>query len=217
MAGIQTERRAPLRVLVVDPNTDAADSAAVLLRIWGYDVRSAYNAAQASAEAKTYRPEVLLTEVALPGCDGYALARRMRALVLPHRLTCVAVTGYGQVADRQRSDAEGFTFHLVKPVDPCQVRDILEALADTRSRRPAQEANGNSYGARLVETQLRAETVRSWRDDPAALLMRVHTISVAFRSQSEVLREKSRALRRRSRCLYLAQRAEGEIPACLAR
>jgi len=215
MAGFQSEQRAPLRVMVVDPNADAADSAAMLLRFWGCDALTAYNAAQALAEAQTYRPDVLLTEVALHDCDGYALARQMRELAGPDGLACVAVTGLGRDADRQRSEAEGFTDHLVKPVDPCQLRDIVQALADRHHRARAEEAALNNNGTRrLLATASDARTARSWLAHDVGLRHRVHTMSVAYRSQSEELRQKSRALRLRSSGLY--RTGAQEAVACLS-
>src|SRR5262249_7023421 len=203
MAGFRSEQRAPMRVMVVDANADSADSAAMLLRLWGHDVRTAYSAAQALAEARMYRPDVLLTEVALQGCDGYALSRQMRELAGNHRLAFIAVTGFGRAADRQRSEAEGVAYHLVKPVDPCLLRDIVQALADTRLRARAEETALNSNGTRrLLATSSDARAARSWLAHDVGLRHRVHAMSVAYRSQSEGLRQKSRALRLRSSGLY---------------
>jgi len=197
------EQRAPLRVMVVDPDADAADSAAMLLRLWGYEARTAYSAPQALGEGQTYLPDVLLTELALPGHDGYTLSRQMRDLAGNHRLACVAVTGLGRDADRQRSEAEGFAYHLVKPVDPGLLRNIVQAFADRRHRARAEEAALNSNGTRrLLATSSNARAARSWLAHDASLRRRVHTMSVAYRSRSEELREKSHALRLRSSGLY---------------
>jgi CheY-like chemotaxis protein len=197
MAGFQSGPRARLRVLIVDRNTDAADSAAVLLRLWGFDVRAANSAAHALAEAPAYLPDVLLTEVASPGFDGYGLARRVRELAGDHRIVCIAVTGLGRAEDRQRSDAERFAYHLVKPVDPCQLRNVLQAVGDTRRWLRALGA-----GTRGMATPSNTHWACSWRTDHAADIKRVHARSVASRSYSERLLEQSRSLRERSCRLY---------------
>jgi len=204
MAGLQPDQPASLRVMIVDANADAADSAAMLLRLWGYDVRTAYTAAQAISEARTQRPDVLLTGILLPGCDGYALSKQMREVVGPHRLACVAVTGLGWEKDRQRSAAEAFAHHLVKPVDPSQLKDILQELDAIRPQLQPQEVSRNRNGTRgLLTTASNPRAARSWLAHDVALPNRVRTMSVAFKLRSQELRVKSHALRQRSGRHYL--------------
>ncbi len=103
------------RVLIVDDNHDAADSLAVVLRFEGHETSVAYSA-QAAIEAVTSsEPEFVLLDIGLPNMDGYEVARRIRASGASARI--IALTGYGQLEDRQRSAAAGFAAHLVKPVD----------------------------------------------------------------------------------------------------
>lgn len=106
----------PRRILVVDDNEDAAEMLALVLRKRGYTVVLAFDGEQALAMAQAHRPEVVLLDIGLPGIDGYEVARRLRARPTPERPVLVAVTGYGQPADRQRSREAGFDHHLVKPV-----------------------------------------------------------------------------------------------------
>ena len=115
------------RVLVVDDNTDAAESAGVLLRLWGHDVRLAFNGPEALEAAATFNPEVVLLDIGLPGMNGYEVARHLRSR--PHSLgiTLIAVTGYGQESDRMRTAEAGFDRHLTKPVDPEQLRTMIAA------------------------------------------------------------------------------------------
>ncbi len=117
-----TNRR---RVLVVDDNVDAADSLAMLLNSEGHEVSVAYDSAAALEVARDRQPQVLLLDIGLPGTDGYALARHLRALVELRDATLIAVTGYGLPEDRERSKAAGFDHHLVKPIDFEVLRVLL--------------------------------------------------------------------------------------------
>jgi PAS domain S-box-containing protein len=102
------------RVLVVDDNVDAAEMLAELLRASGYATSIAHDGPVALDLARTFRPDVVLIDIGLPVMDGYELARRLRDTLDGARL--IAVTGYGQQGDRDRSLAAGFDAHLVKPV-----------------------------------------------------------------------------------------------------
>ena len=125
-----------LRVLVVDDNADAADMLTVMLGGWGHDVRPAYQGLSALELAETFRPEVVLLDLGLPGLDGYQLAERLRARPWAERITLFAVTGRGQDDDRERTRLAGFREHFVKPVAPEILRDALAAArrAKTESR-----------------------------------------------------------------------------------
>jgi CheY-like chemotaxis protein len=111
------------RVLVVDDNRDSAETMAELVKIWGYEVRTAHDGPAALDCARSFRPHVVLLDVGLPGMDGYELAQRLRAEGLAGNLL-VSVTGYGQDEDRRRAAEAGFDHHLTKPVDP----DTLQRL-----------------------------------------------------------------------------------------
>src|SRR5262249_9134790 len=113
------------RVLVVDDNADAAHSLAAVLRHWGHDVRVCHDGPSALAAAGAQVPDVVLRDVGLPVMDGYELARRLRAGPATAGAVLVALTGYGRDEDRQRTHAAGCDFHLVKPVDPDEVRQLL--------------------------------------------------------------------------------------------
>ena len=106
------------RILVVDDNEDAAESIADLLRDLGYEIETAYDGPAALRIAKVFKPEVCLVDIGLPAMDGYELARRLReSHDLASGARLIAVTGYGQDADRERSRQAGFDSHLVKPVN----------------------------------------------------------------------------------------------------
>jgi PAS domain S-box-containing protein len=115
------------RVLVVDDNRDAAESLETLLQLWGHETRSAYDGPRALALATEFRPEIVLLDIGLPGMDGYEVARQMRALPGGERALIVAVTGYGRSSDRLQSQEAGFDHHLVKPVLPEVLQELIES------------------------------------------------------------------------------------------
>jgi CheY-like chemotaxis protein len=114
-----------LRVVVVDDNVDAAEGLALLLRLSGQEVRVAYDGPSALALAGRFRPQVVLLDLGLPGMDGYEVARRLRGQPELEATYLVAVTGWGQPEDRQRSKEMGFDRHLVKPVDSSLLVQLL--------------------------------------------------------------------------------------------
>jgi CheY-like chemotaxis protein len=116
------------RVLVVDDNVDSADSIAMLLQVSGHEVRVAYSGQEALETAAEYQPDIVLLDIGLPGMDGYEVARRLRAHAQLEKVKLIAVTGYGQDADRLQSQEAGFDYHLVKPVDAQKLQDVLVEL-----------------------------------------------------------------------------------------
>jgi CheY-like chemotaxis protein len=126
------QRGPPLRVLVVEDYADGGESLARLLALYGHEVEIARDGATAFRKAQERLPNVLLMDIDLPGEDGYAVAKRLRGL-LPARPLLIAITGYGQPKDHQRSRDEGFDYHLVKPADPCELEGLLEKFI-VRSR-----------------------------------------------------------------------------------
>ena len=120
-----------LRVLVVDDNVDVAKMSAVFLRAAGYDTRTAHSGKAGLDAAEDFRPHVVLLDIGLPGMDGYEVARRLRLDPQLKEVGLIAMTGYGQDSDRQRSKEAGFDDHLVKPVEPVH---LLKVLADLAAR-----------------------------------------------------------------------------------
>ena len=122
---------APLRVLVVDDNQDAAETLAFLMRLEGHTVEVAFDGPTALSEAKKLRPQVVLLDVGMPGMDGYEVVRELRAREPTKSAVIVALTGYGQPEDRARAKDAGFDDHLTKPIDSSLLTKILKAhLAD---------------------------------------------------------------------------------------
>jgi two-component system CheB/CheR fusion protein len=121
------------RVLVVDDNRDSADSMALMLRLEGHQVETAYDGKRAVEAALEGRPEVVLLDIGLPGLDGYQACEAMRSGGLADTLI-VAMTGYGQEEDRRRSYEAGFDSHHVKPVDVRLIRELVARQAEVRQR-----------------------------------------------------------------------------------
>jgi CheY-like chemotaxis protein len=129
----------PRRILVVDDNRDAADSLGMFLKILGAEVQVVYDGTAALQLMPVYHPAVVLLDIGMPGLDGYEVARRMRQTAESRDLLLVAMTGWGQEEDRRRSVAAGFDHHLVKPVNPVALQNLLASC----------EQKGASEGIRL--------------------------------------------------------------------
>ncbi|MFP2902463.1 response regulator [Corallococcus sp. 4LFB] len=117
------------RVLIVDDNRDAADVLSESLEFLGCTTRVAYDGPTGLEAAKAFQPEIALLDIGLPVMDGYELARLLRQQEEPRPMKLVAVTGYGQESDRQRSKAAGFDAHLVKPLHFETLETLLKELS----------------------------------------------------------------------------------------
>jgi CheY-like chemotaxis protein len=127
-----TWQRAPgerdTRVLVVDDNRDVADLIARLLRVAGYETQTTYDPVSALMLATDFRPEIAILDIGLPVMDGYALGRELRARLPGAEPTLIAVTGYSQTRDRQRSADAGFALHVEKPIDAEKLVHMVDEL-----------------------------------------------------------------------------------------
>jgi CheY-like chemotaxis protein/anti-sigma regulatory factor (Ser/Thr protein kinase) len=113
------------RVLVVDDNQDAARSLAMLMSLDGHEVEALFTPEQALQHVQQSPPEVMLLDIGLPGMNGYEVARRVRAMPGGAGIRLIALTGYGQAEDRRRALDAGFDDHLVKPVEPERLQQLL--------------------------------------------------------------------------------------------
>ena len=120
-------RNRPHRIRLVEDNIDAAESLKVLLQQLGHEVLVEGDGLQAVGAAQTFRPDVILLDIGLPGMDGYQIASALRSIPETRSARLIAVSGYGQAKDRKVSADAGFHVHLVKPVDPSL---LLEAIND---------------------------------------------------------------------------------------
>ena len=126
-------RRLNASVLVVDDSADAADTTAMLLESAGATVRTVYSGEDAVSELDTFRPDIVLLDLGMPGLGGLGACRQIRAR--PHGRTAlvVALTGWGQEEDRRKTRQAGFDDHLVKPVAPETLLNLVEARGKTKS------------------------------------------------------------------------------------
>jgi PAS domain S-box-containing protein len=116
------------RVLVVDDNIDAADSLTRLLRILGNDVRTAHDGIAALATADDFRPELILMDMGMPRLNGYEATRRIRERAWGPSVKIIALTGWGQKGDKERSTAAGCDGHLVKPASLEELNALMASL-----------------------------------------------------------------------------------------
>jgi CheY-like chemotaxis protein len=125
---LKTEPKS-FRILVVDDNHDSALSQAMMLSIMGHETRTAHDGESAVTEAERFLPEVVLLDIGLPKLNGYEVAQRIREQSWGASMFLIAVTGWGQEEDRQRSTEVGLNVHMVKPVEPAALEKILADLA----------------------------------------------------------------------------------------
>jgi PAS domain S-box-containing protein len=122
------------RILVVDDNSDAAVSLAMLLKIAGNETHTAHDGPTALESVERYRPEVVLLDIGLPGLSGHDVCRRIRGRPGGQDIVIIALTGWGQEADRRKSQEAGFDGHLVKPVDYDALMELLNSVTPAASR-----------------------------------------------------------------------------------
>jgi PAS domain S-box-containing protein len=129
----------PCRILVVDDHPDVLESLAMLLELRGHDVATARDGLEAVEVAERFRPELMLLDLGMPRLDGYEACRRIREQVWGKNLMIVALTGWGQDSDRRRAEEARFDDHLVKPVAPSALIEVV-AKAQAQAQAQAQEA-----------------------------------------------------------------------------
>ena len=113
------------KILVVDDNRDSAMSLSLLLELDGHEVRRAYDGLEALEIADDFRPDITLLDIGMPKLDGYGAARELRRREWAKGALLVALTGWGQQEDKRLAREAGFDHHMVKPVDPEALRQLL--------------------------------------------------------------------------------------------
>ncbi len=126
-----------LRILIVDDNRDSADSLAMVLQLMGHDTRTAYDGLEGVALATDFRPDAILMDIGLPKLNGYEACMRIRERPEAASVVIVAITGWGQDADRRRSQMAGFNHHMVKPIDPDALAILLAGITAGNAGFPA--------------------------------------------------------------------------------
>jgi PAS domain S-box-containing protein len=117
------------RVLIVDDNNDAATSIGMMLSMLGYETRTACDGRAGLEAAIEFRPHILLLDVGMPKMNGHDVARRIREQPWGKDIVLIAVTGWGQMEDKQRTLEAGFDHHMVKPVDPATLAKLLASVS----------------------------------------------------------------------------------------
>jgi PAS domain S-box-containing protein len=136
--GRPADARPGSRLLVVDDNRDAADSLAEMLRLQGHEVRVANDGPAGLELLEGYRPEMVFLDIGMPKMDGYEVARRLRRVPGLEHVRLAALTGWGQPEDRRRTAEAGFDHHLVKPVEPKTLDELLGNLPAPSDRKGAR-------------------------------------------------------------------------------
>jgi CheY-like chemotaxis protein len=212
MAFDPPERRGKLRVLVVDDDTDTVQSTALLVQLWGHEVRTACTAAQALAEANSFQPDVALLDLAMPGMDGYRLAEQLRTQAGAWPPALVAVTGMAGEAVDVRCRQSGFMHYLLKPVD-------LEGLEGILCHLAGQEAPARVLlmpGAEYVSSPRNPAGRRRWRlahlgrRAERVLLVR-HSVRLAQKTRRLAAQVRDRSIGFRSQAIAGCRRAASEI------
>jgi CheY-like chemotaxis protein len=126
-SGLTTPTRDARRIMIVDDNEDAAQVLAEALKSIGHCTQIAYDAPSALQSVSAFAPDVMLLDIGLPVMDGYELARAIRTIADLNLPRLIALTGYGQEADRRRALEAGFNEHLVKPIDLNRLLSVLDA------------------------------------------------------------------------------------------
>jgi signal transduction histidine kinase len=128
----------PMRIVVADDNQDAAEALSLQLQLSGHEVRTANDGVEALELAKAFGPDVMLLDLGMPKMDGYEVARQIRQEAEDRRIALVALTGWGQQQDRERTAAAGFDAHLVKPVAEAQLFKTLASVSGKGRTESAQ-------------------------------------------------------------------------------
>ena len=131
-----------MRILLADDNRDAVDSLALVLKMAGYDVHATHSGLEALEVGARVYPDICILDIGMPEISGYELASRIRGQSWGRTASLIALTGWGQQEDIERSHAAGFDHHLTKPVDPDQLERLLRDLAS----RAAAALQGNRPG-----------------------------------------------------------------------
>ncbi|GGC05110.1 response regulator [Dyadobacter sediminis] len=116
------------RILVIDDNHDAADTLAMMLRLTGNDVKTCYSGLDGIAAAESFQPVAIMLDIGMPEVNGYETCRIIREKEWGKSIAIIALTGYGQQEDIQKSKESGFNAHLVKPLHLPDLTKLLDIL-----------------------------------------------------------------------------------------
>jgi CheY-like chemotaxis protein len=183
--GLQLTRKR-LHVLVVDDNRDAADSLRMLLRLWGYDCRVAYDGAAGLRAACDYQPDCVLLDIAMPGLDGYTLARMVRTQPGLDRVKLIALAAFSDEAYVRRSREAGFDLHLVKPTEPLEIKRHMDTLNELIQLAGKTEEMARQNVALTSETK---ELIKEVKDDMNEVKQEIREIKADVKELKEEVQE----------------------------
>lgn len=123
-----------LKILIIDDNEPSAKTLGWMMELIGHDARLAFDGSAGIEAAKEYKPDVVLLDIGLPIINGYEACSIMRKDAMFSNTIFIAQTGWGQEEHRQRSKEAGFDFHLVKPIQLEQLRELLEPISQKMNR-----------------------------------------------------------------------------------
>jgi CheY-like chemotaxis protein len=121
------------RILVADDNPDVVGSFEVMLQTLGHEVATALDGFEVLEKAEEFRPEVIVLDIGMPKLDGLETARRLRKQQWAREAILIAITGWGDEKDKRRSAEAGFNVHLVKPVDPVTLLNVLDKIDQSKA------------------------------------------------------------------------------------
>ena len=119
------------RILIADDNADVVETFQVMLHMFGHEVETALDGFEALEKAELFRPEVVVLDIGMPRLDGLQTARRLRQEPWARNVVFIAITGWGNDKDKRETAEAGFNAHLVKPVDPMTIVNVVDKLAKT--------------------------------------------------------------------------------------
>jgi CheY-like chemotaxis protein len=125
------------RILIADDNPDVIESFQLMLQMMGHEVETALDGLEAIEKAGQFQPEAIVLDIGMPGLDGLETARRIRQQSWGKRAVLIAITGWGNDANKRESAEAGFDVHLVKPVDPMTIVSTLDKIDESKARRGA--------------------------------------------------------------------------------
>ena len=125
------------RVLIADDNRDVTEVFEVMLTLMGHTVESAHDGMEAVEKAASFHPDVIMLDIGMPNLNGYDAARRIRETDTGKKAVLIAITGWGDAKDKRQSEEAGFNHHLVKPVDPLALVELLNSLQSPMPRNRA--------------------------------------------------------------------------------
>jgi signal transduction histidine kinase len=156
-----------LKVLVVDDKPDNVESLRLLLTLMGHTVQTAADGAEGIRAAEEFRPDVILLDIGMPDLDGHEVCRRIRAEEWGRSIVIIAQTGWGQEDDRRRTNAAGFDYHLVKPINHAELNSRLAQVSATRENRNGHGTSaGGSGGLSASGSRSERELLKTLADEP---------------------------------------------------